>query len=79
MTDNSQRIPAAYAITFSTPTGQAVLDHLHQMFYDVDSFNADPYVHARNAGMRHVVRHIMQVISRHESNQKQAQQGEQEE
>ncbi|MES2973275.1 MAG: hypothetical protein V4757_06685 [Pseudomonadota bacterium] len=61
MTDNSQLISAAtYKSVFvNTPAGVAVLDHLHRLYYDNDSFHKDPYVHARNAGRRDVVRHIL--------------------
>ncbi len=75
MTDNShQRIAEAYAIAFNTPTGVTVLDHLHKRFYDNDTFDKDPYVHARNAGQRSVVRFIMQMISQPQRDHQQAQQ-----
>lgn len=62
MTDNShQRIAESYAITFKTPTGVAVLNHLKNLYYDNDAFDKDPYVHARNAGRRDVVRLITQL------------------
>lgn len=65
MTDNSQnKIAEAFAIAFNTPTGIEVLDHLHLRYYDIDSFDKDPYVHARNAGRRDVVRYIMLMRDR---------------
>ena len=52
--------PQTYAAVFiHNPAGQAILDALHRLYYDTDSFDKDPYVHARNAGRRDVVRHIL--------------------
>ena len=59
--DNSEnKIPYLYRDCFDkSPIGQAVLDHLYQMFYDIDTFDTDPYKHAFKAGQRSVVRFIM--------------------
>lgn len=74
MTDNShQQIAESYAITFKTPTGVAVLNHLRQLFYDTDTFDKDPYVHARNAGRRDVIRLITQLRDKPERDHAQAQ------
>ncbi len=79
MTDNSSHnLRESYAITFNTPTGIAVLDHLYTLFYDRDGFDKDPYVHARNAGQRSVVKYLMQMRDANERDREQQTQGEQE-
>jgi hypothetical protein len=59
MNDNKVT-PQTYAAAFiHNPAGAAILEVLHRLYYDTDAFDADPYVHARNAGRRDVVRHIL--------------------
>lgn len=59
--DNSQRpTPEDYFKLFQLDrNGQNVLTHLTALFYDVQTFDADPYKHAYAAGKREVVRFIL--------------------
>ena len=64
--DNSKthdQISQAYLDTFDKyPPGLLVLEHLHRLYYDTDSFSKDPYQHAYYAGQRSVVRMILQRL-----------------
>lgn len=61
--------PRTYKTIFSDhPAGVAILDQLHRLYYDCDSFDADPYVHARNAGRRDVIRFILRQLGLSEQN-----------
>ena len=59
--DNSQAVTPQdyYAVFQKDPRGHAVFNQLCSLFYDSDSFDADPYKHAFKAGKRDVLRFLI--------------------
>lgn len=60
--DNSVKRPTAqdyYALFQQDPRGQAIFNQLCTLFYDGQTFDADPYKHAFNAGRREVLRYVI--------------------
>lgn len=51
-----------YKAAFSSGAGEAVLQELASKFHDVNSFDADPYKNAYNAGQRSVFLYILAML-----------------
>lgn len=45
------------------PVGKVILEDLASRFYDVQTYNKDPYEHAFNAGKREVIMFILRRCS----------------
>jgi hypothetical protein len=47
----------------SNPEGRKLFDELRRRFYDVESFDKDPYKTAYNEGQRAVVKYIINKLN----------------